>query len=295
MSPYRLKRTEDTDDAIRRVARERADEAVELLRDHDADPVEAVHEARKDVKKLRAVLRLARPSLGKTYRRENDRYRDAALELSDARDAQVRAATIEALADRFADDPPAGGWAALQDAVAGSPPDQRQLKRARERAAGQIMEGEEAIDSWPINGDGFALVEGGLRRAYARGRTRFRAARAEPSDEVLHDWRKRSKDLWYQLRLLCEAWPGVLQATADEAHELADRLGDDHDLAILGDYLHERPGVAAPPQLEHLRKLIAVRRDELQSEAYAYGERLYAEKPKRFVARIRLYWQAGQL
>ncbi len=295
MSSYRFKRAEDADDAVRRVAQELTQEAVELLRDDDADPVEAVHEARKNIKKLRADLRLVRPALGKTYQRENNRYREAGRELSDMRDAQVRAGTIDALAKRFADDPPAGGWAALRDAVAGPQPDSGDLASARERAASQIAEGGEAIESWPLEGDGFGLLEPGLRRAYSHGRKRFHAAFADPTDEALHAWRKRAKDLWYHLRLLREAWPEVLGASADEAHELADRLGDDHDLAVLGDYLDGHPRLAPSPQLEHLSKLIAVRRGELQSEAHAYGERLYAEKPKQFTRRIKRYWRSSQL
>ena len=36
-------------------------------------------------------------------------------------------------------------------------------------------------------------------------RKRYREARADPTDERLHELRKRSKDLWYHLRL----WSGV--------------------------------------------------------------------------------------
>ena len=51
------------------------------------------------MKKLRSALKLVRPVLGeKAYRRENERFRDVARELSDVRDAQVRAETVEALA-----------------------------------------------------------------------------------------------------------------------------------------------------------------------------------------------------
>lgn len=34
---------------------------------------------------------------------------------------------------------------------------------------------------------------------------------------------------------------------------------------------------------------------ELEGEAFAYGERLFAEKPKRFVERIERYWDAAKL
>jgi CHAD domain-containing protein len=296
MSPYRIKRREDSADEVRRAAHERALDAVELLRDANADPVEAVHEARKNVKKLRAILRLVRPELGEaTYDRENTRYRDAGRMLSDVRDAQVRADTIDALAVRFDDEPPAGGWAALRSALAGSDPRATDLEAVRAQAADAIAESDAAIDDWPLGRDGFALLRRGLRRAYSRGREGYRRARTDPTDEALHDWRKRSKDHWYHLRLLRESWPEVIGAAVDEAHELADRLGDDHDLVVLGEYLDTHPEALASPQLEHLATLAAKRRHELQSEAFAYGERLYAEKPKHFVRRIERYWNGPRV
>ena len=86
-----------------------------------------------------------------------------------------------------------------------------------------------------------------------------------------------------------------MATTADEAHELSDRLGDDHDLVVLMAYVEEREQPLPSDQVEHLRKLVGKRRMELQGEAFAYGERLFAEKPKRFVDRIESYWGASKL
>jgi CHAD domain-containing protein len=297
MTAFKLKKKESAKKGIRRAAHGRAEDALGLLRDEEADPAEAVHEARKDMKKLRATLKLVRPLIGdKTYSRENARFRDAARALSDVRDAQVRAQSIDALAERFADDPPPGGWWALRpllaDEDAGGNGD---LESLRERAAGEIERGDQAIEDWPLGANGFDLLRPGLKRAYSRGRRRFRDVRKEPSDEALHEWRKRSKDLWYHLRLVRRAWPKVMTTTANEAHELSDRLGDDHDLVVLMADLEDARPPLSHEQLEHLRKLIGKRRKELQGEAFAYGERLFAEKPKRFVERIERYWDAAKL
>jgi hypothetical protein len=86
------------------------------------------------------------------------------------------------------------------------------------------------------------------------------------------------KDLWYHHTLLEEIWKPVMSALADEAHALSDRLGDDHDLTLLLDF-----------GAEPLEPVIAERRQELQQEAFAYGARLYADKPKTYVRRIE-YW-----
>ena len=113
--------------------------------------------------------------------------------------------------------------------------------------------------------DGFELLRPGLKRAYARARKDLPpGAATSPSDEALHEWRKRSKDLWYQLRLVRRGWPELMGTTADEAHELSDRLGDDHDLVVLTADLDESDAPLTSDQLEQLRRLIAKRREELQ-------------------------------
>jgi CHAD domain-containing protein len=292
---YRLRRREPVGFGLRRVARGRLEHAVELLRDQDADPVEAVHESRKDMKKLRSALRLVRPVLGDgEYSRDNGRYRDAAAKLSAVRDAQVRAETIEALAERFADEPPPGGWGAIHKALVVEEQTE-DLEALRAQAADEIEAGRRELRNLSIDGTGAAALCPGLRRAYARGRRRFREAAAKPTDERLHEWRKRSKDLWYHLRLVRAGWRPVLEPLADQAHELSDLLGDDHDLAVLTSDLGELGGSLEPAQRIDLEGRIAARRSELQSGAFALGERLYAERPKEFAKRIAAYWEAERV
>src|ERR687894_2726162 len=104
---FRLEPGEPIPDGIRRVARGRIDHAVDELRgETDSTREDAVHETRKDMKKLRALLRLVRGELGeRTFARENACYRDAARELAGVRDPDVMLETLGAL------DLPAGaGW-----------------------------------------------------------------------------------------------------------------------------------------------------------------------------------------
>jgi len=288
---------ESEDEGVRRLAHECAEDAVKLLRDESGDPIEAVHEARKDLKKLRATLKLVRPILGEdTYRRENRRFRDAGRALSDVRDAQVRAETVDSLAERFADDPPQGGWRTARALLVGDgAADNEGLESLRDAAASAVERGDEAIDGWPLDGAGFELLRPGFKRAYSRGRKGYRRARADPSDEALHEWRKRCKDLWYQMRLIRRGWPEVIETTAEEAHELSDGLGDDHDLVVLIAHFDEADEPLTAEQLGHLRRVVEERRRELQQEAFAYGERLFAERPKRFVKRLESYWEGIRL
>jgi hypothetical protein len=113
----------------------------------------------------------------------------------------------------------------------------------------------------------------------------------EPSGELLHEWRKRAKDLWYHLRILRGAWPALLGETADEAHRLTELLGDHHDLTVLAEDAARRPGLLGKAE-PRVQSLIARRQGELLEDAVVLGSRLYAEKPDAFGARLRAYWEA---
>ena len=296
---YRLKRKEDPASGVERMAIGRIDSALEHLRNGSGDVAEAVHEARKDMKKLRSLLRLVRPHLGEErYERENTRLREVGRSLGGARDAEVKLATLEGLRERYEDEFPAeDARAALEEA----------LRKERDALAGQIADDDgghrakalheleaarAGFQGWEAGADGWSLFSAGLGRGYRRGRNRFADVRKDPSSENVHEWRKRAKDLWYHQRTLRNAWRPVLSEAADETHELADLLGDHHDLAVLGDDVRGRGQLLATPDRETLEALIARRQDELLEPAIALGERIYAEKPKRFTRRIRAYWRA---
>ena len=73
---------------------------------------------------------------------------------------------------------------------------------------------------WSLRTDSWALVEPGLSRTYRDGRGALKRRPADASAENVHEWRKRAKDLWYQLRIIHDAWPELLGATVEQAHQL---------------------------------------------------------------------------
>lgn len=294
---YRFEPDESVREAITRCAGEQLDRAVqELSPETENDPVAAVHAARKAVKKERALLRVAQGTLGSRQRAtENGALRDAARSLSGVRDADVMIQTLDELSHRFSGQLPESAFAAVR----------KQLKprRSSERARGTAKLSAEAmqdlsavrarVDDWKLERDGWGAIDDGLLRTYRRGRESFWQAREEPSLENLHAWRKRVKDLWYQLRLLTPVCGPTVGGQAEEAHRLADCLGDDHDLGVLKQTLLQI-GRDLAIDLDGLLGLVDYRRGELQTEAMHVGQRLYAEKAKPFGRRIHRYWDAGR-
>ena len=295
---YRLSIADDVPSSVRTCAREQLAGALERLEHAGEDSVRAVHEARKHLKKTRALLRLVRPALGKhAYRRENDTLRDAGLALSGTRDADVLVQTVGKLADHAAGPLLADTFDQLREALGA------EAAAARGVAGGDpvpelahviemLRAAELSVEAWPLDEADWKTVLTGVTRAYSRGRDAFAVARATPEPELLHAWRKRAKDLWYHQRLLAPAWPDVLGAQAEAAHTLTELLGDDHDLAVLAARLSDetRP---LPPVVDAdraaLLALVEHRSHELRTAATQLGHRIYAESPKAFTRRLGRY------
>lgn len=295
---YRFDSDEGVRSAFVRCADEQLDRAVsELTQGIGEDPVEAVHAARKAIKKERSLLRLARASMDSAQRRrENAALRDVGRSLSTARDAEVMLDTLEQLSARYVGQLPETVFAQIHDRL--------RERRDRERAelaassrAGRAADELQAVRArharWRLARGGWPAIERGLQRSYRDGRALFSRARSERGFEGWHAWRKRAKDLWYQERLLAPAAGPSVAGHAKDAHRLADALGDDHDLGVLEDAL--RSGTMTPPvDLDAVLELIGYRRRELQAEALRLGARIYAESPKQFIRRIRSSWEAGR-
>ena len=295
---YKLRFGAELEDSIRRTAREQLEAAAAELDDADAgDAAGAVHGARKRLKKTRSVLRLARPSLPQSaYRSTNRALRDRGRALSDARDADVLVATAEALGARFAGQLPAATFDAVKDALA--------RRAAQQQGASRDGLGDHAdalralagtADPLPVASATPKTVAGALTRAYTDGRAAFRQADREPTADHLHEWRKRVKDLWYEQKLVQDAWPSVLKAQADEAKALSQLLGEDHDLAMLAAALGGDSEITAAVAADRdaLLELVARRRQELLADARALGRRVYAETPKAYQRRVGGYLKAA--
>jgi CHAD domain-containing protein len=294
---YRLKADEKPDAGMRRIALERAERAAGRLREaaRAEDPSPCIHAARKDLKKLRAAVRLLRDELGDDlYGAEDERYRQVGRLLSPSRDAEVKVETLEDLRQRFSGRLATTATSDWLEQLR----QERDLALAASRrgnansvgaALALVEEGSARIGSWPLKTGSWKLVGPGIGRAYRRGRREMRRATEEESGANMHQWRKRAKDLSYQLRLLREARPEALGDSLDLADELADALGDHHDLTVLRDdlLLRDLPTAQRPA----LVATIAERQDALAATAFDLGGRLYARKPKAFRRKMRRGWR----
>lgn len=283
---------------VRVAARERLDLALDRLSGLEgteaAEIEEAVHEARKRCKEVRALARLVRSAIGPEYDRFNGLVRDAANELGAIRDAHAVLGTLDDLRvaragvgkkglDRVRAAQATHAEAATRSVRGGDP--------RIERSIGLLTEARKQISSWHIP-SGSAWLKAGIEDTYAAGGADHRKVQKRPTDERMHEWRKSVKRLWYQIRLVEATAPSVLRPFISALDDLADALGDDHDLSVLIERLESHPKRFGGKK--SAKRAVAAARDQqddLRRRAIRLGSTLYAESPSAFVARVVSYWK----
>lgn len=290
---YKLKARESVADGIRRIVVEAIDDALRSL--GDSSKMESVHEARKRVKRIRAVVRLARGAFAKkSFDDENQRFREIGRGLSDIRDADVLVQTFDQIKPDLEKIPPTTAAtverliAERRDATTRAAMKTGEVERARTA----LKKARARASRWDLEGHGWSGLAPGFERVYRDGRTRFDAAVDDPTSDHWHAWRKRVKDLMFHTRVLRGVWPSVFASWTEDLDKLGDCLGQHHDLAVLRAVLlaDVRGHVPAP----HLRTIVAAidaRLNRAEADAREMGDRLYKDSPKDVLNRLHACWQ----
>lgn len=268
-----LRREETTSGGLTRMARETIDLAITHLTDSKPD----IHEARKRLKEIRALLRL-----GGKLASLNRRVRDIARQLAAEREADALIEIAETLRVSARD-----------------PLEKRALTRVKRiLGEGDVAEPDRldlAAQLAAIR-DELSFAEGsfarGLRRTYRDGRRWFRDAREQQTAESIHEWRKRVKDLWYHAQILAPVWPELMTAHTTLLHSLSRLLGDHHDVHALAAAVAGQRGRFGPTTSDRITALAERRRIEIENEIFEKGAFVYAERPRAWSDRMVRYWRA---
>jgi len=291
---FRLKKGAPVATEVRRIVLRQLEVAVsELHTVGDPQSDEAVHDARRRVKKIRAIIRLVRPVLDKAYRSVDDDLRTVAHMLAPVADGRGIIETLDELARRYGKAlPPRTIEAARKGVIRhGARADRDAAERGiLEVAAGTLRSERKRIKHWHMSAQGFRAIGPGLEESYRRARRMMIVAWSKPKPSHFHTWRRYVKDHWFHVRLL-EGRCGYHLVGYERRIEALDGvLGEYHNVILLRDVLVTDVDL---PREETARCLRVVARYQrlLRRHAELLGVRIYTERPRRFVRRIRRLWQ----
>ncbi|GEM_PF-6444943 len=284
---YRLSPNGNFAKQMRRLIRSINDDiALSLLR-ACREPETGVHEARKGCKEIRAILRLVKPHVDKADFSDNQSfYKAVSGKLAGNRDALVRTKTWNAL---VAETSHLGATPA--DTVTRFLSAQAQLDPLSEKGSDFFVDLALEVDSNSKSPKDWSLPESlsdlvpNLKRIYEKARKAEKKARESDDIEDFHEFRKRSKDLFYCLRVLRPMFGKGLKSKVSQLEILTETQGNANDFAVLMDYLieHREALDLAEKDFEPIKHEIQKELDKLQNRAHREAKKLLSESSSSFI------------
>jgi CHAD domain-containing protein len=294
---YRLKPGRRISRSVREIGTDQIDRVLAKFSGKN-DRATAVHEARKAMKRLRALLHLVKPALPKGSFAANDaRVKSIARSLSGVRDAQAMLDTVCKLECHEGAKAVAPVSAALRAHL-----EARRLEAERglngsgtAQLRKQLKEARTAFAELSLEGDEFAVVAATLEKDYRKARQTFGHAYHVGEDEAFHEWRKYVQRHWRQLLLVAPSWPKAIRPHIALARNLSEILGEDHDLSVLAGLVSaEAEQLGSRDEVKAYLAFCRTRQAALRKLARDLGDRLLAEKPGSLSRRISAYWATAE-
>lgn len=291
---FRLKQGASISNEIRRIVLKQLKTAIsELQTVGDPQSDDAVHDARRRVKKIRAIIRLVRPVLDKEYRVVDRDLSTVSRLLAPVADGRGIVETLNEIERRYAASLPKRTVAAARAGVLrnGARADhEAQTRGILKIAAGTLRSERSRVKHWHIRGDGFRAIAPGLEESYRRARRMMLVTWSKPKPSHFHTWRRYVKDHWFHIRLLEGRCGYHLIAYQRRIEALDGILGEYHNVILLRDLLVTDRSL---PREESARCLRVIARYQrvLRRHAEILGARIYTERPRRFVRRVRHLWR----
>jgi CHAD domain-containing protein len=242
----------------------------------------AVHASRKALRRARAVLGLVGGALPKGERRAlKTALQEARRALSTVRDHAVAPETFAQLTLDDADRATANRVLAnAADALPAVAEIKQLLAESAARAAAQAEAIQAALPrelDWDTVADGLATTYGDARHAIGA---------AKRSKSWFHTWRRRSKELVYQLDFVARHAGPRIAAIHSELSSVTEALGPAVDLIMLREFVTTYGQGIAAETIERLRDTIDVQLDELMKAARKTARDAFHQKPKKLEKRV---------
>jgi len=291
---FRLKQGASISNEVRRIVLKQLEAAIsELHSVGDPQSDDAVHDARRRVKKIRAIIRLVRPVLDKEYRAVDRDLSTVSRLLAPVADGRGIVETLKEIEHRYPASLSKRALAVARKGVLrnGARADRDAHARGILKiAAGTLRSERGRVKRWRVRGEGFRAIAPGLEESYRRARRMMLVTWSKPKPSHFHTWRRYVKDHWFHIRLLEGRCGYHLVAYERRIEALDGILGEYHNVILLRDLLVTDESL---PHEESARCLRVVSRYQrvLCRHAEILGARIYTERPRRFVRRVRHLWR----
>ncbi|MCP9231168.1 CHAD domain-containing protein [Mesorhizobium sp. LMG 17147] len=278
---------------VRRILAEEIGKALVHLDAARDRPEQGLHNCRKRLKNVRALLRLVRSGDETFCVTENECYRQVAALLAGPREATALVETIDRLAASFPEQSAGGGLDAVRDRLVARQHELHGgagLDAAIGAAIAACEQGVGRIDklALPDQPEQAAdVLAEGARATLRRARKALDKAASRGEADDFHDLRKAAKTHGMHLSLLGRLWPTPIKARRKAVDELGERLGELHDVFVMRALLDAEDQPLGPPEdTRLLAKLLKRSEKSLKKTCLAEAAQLFGDSPKRSTRKL---------
>ena len=284
---FRLDPTTACDGELRRVILFQIAHVRQQALSLSENPLKAPHEARKSIKRIRAVLRLARSADEHFYRAENARWRDISAGLAGPRETAALIETVDRFIVEFANSDNRSTLLTLRAHLAMRldllVADGGSLKAAGQACIQGCDVGANAIAAWPLPPGpkaGAHLLAKGAKRGWKEAETARKKAGRRGAEDDFHALRKAVKSHGTQLALLQDVWPGPLRRRRKGLEELGETLGELNDIYVMQSQI-ATGAISIDFDTEgHMARLLKQKKLELCRRSLAEAKLLFGDPPR---------------
>ncbi len=274
---------------LRSIAYDKIEEISHYASQASQQMEESTHIIRKRLKFLRALLKLTRHcSDSDAYKNLNITLRDHGREISACRDYHVKGILLQEIGQNRL-------FGSVQPVVEelthinqkGTEQEERKLlsgaPNSYERISSQLLNNGD-FENYFLNPliDTESVLEG-FSIAYLKSSNAFHEGYISHNAKSLHEWRKRTKDIQYQLEILNDSLPDSFYPAYTDLAELCEVLGRINDLYMFLSWIQ---GIVQTLEYnEHIPALSSGIKQEinkLKRKAEVNGNSLYQYTPEEY-------------
>lgn len=297
--PYRLDPSKTFGEEVRALASDLLADAIAILSDNSGDRHEAIHEARKKFKRLRGLYRLIAPLTPTFSKAENARLRDVARSLSGARDAAALVENISYLSQHSRSTAETEALEAAHTALTNRRDriysEEGDLSAVIDAAIAECEIGLAEVQQLSLPGSRRSIAKG-IAKAWVKNAKKAALAREEcrkgEKAEAFHDLRKCSQTYRMYLALLRKIWPSAMLAKEKNATQLAEWLGHQNDLSVLGACADREPEIFGNGDtLARLLDAIINQQQTLERNSLELSDLVFRDNPVAESKLIKSLWK----
>jgi CHAD domain-containing protein len=273
----RLKPKESLNQGFRRLVVSQTAALVSNLADAATEPAQRVHDARRRLKRLRALLHLVHEAIAPSNAKEI--YREISRQLSDVRDTEVALQTFE----RLVAGDPQETWKAQRSQLNAILKRRERLALSSDRLATMaaiLRKQSQTLASLAFPGKSWDIVTPEVCRTYRKA-YKLRELNTTDAKEI-HRLRKLNKRLTLQLEILKCAIPKKISQPLRHAKRLDDLLGQHHDLHVLNALLLSSPKRSKIPGIKLLQQRIMEETEHVLKKARKVSGKVYHLSKREF-------------